>query len=131
MESLRVDITVPLRSFELELALDVGAGTLALVGPSGAGKSTILRAIAGLVRPARGSIMLGGTTWFAASRGLDLPPDRRSVGVVFQEYALFPHMTVRRNVLYGGARDADGLLRRFRIDHLAEARPHTLSGGER
>jgi ABC-type sulfate/molybdate transport systems ATPase subunit len=131
VDSLHLDISVPLRSFDLELALDVNPGVIALVGPSGAGKTTVLRSIAGLVRPARGSIALGEKTWFSSERRVNLPPDRRSVGVVFQDYALFPHMTVRRNVLYGGARDADALLRQFQIDHLADARPDTLSGGER
>ena len=131
MDGLRLDILVPLRSFAVELALEVDPGVIALVGPSGAGKSTVLRAIAGLTTPARGSIELGGETWFSSERRVDVPPDRRSVGVVFQDYALFPHMSVRRNVVYGGTRDADSLLRRFRIDHLHAAKPDALSGGER
>ena len=131
MDVLRIDIAVPLRSFDLELALEVSPGVIALVGPSGAGKTTVLRAIAGLTRPDRGSIELGGETWFSSERRVDLPPDRRSVGLVFQDYALFPHMSVRRNVVYGGTRDADSLLRRFRIDHLHAAKPDSLSGGER
>jgi molybdate transport system ATP-binding protein len=131
VEDLQVDIAVPLRSFELELELGVSPGTVALVGPSGAGKSTVLRAIAGLMRPARGSIVLGAETWFSSEQRVNLPPERRSVGIVFQDYALFPHMSVRDNVCYGGTRDADGLLARFRIDQLAKARPGELSGGER
>ena len=131
MDRLRLDIVVPLRAFAVELALDVEPGVVALVGPSGAGKTTVLRAIAGLVRPERGSIVLGGTTWFSSDRRVDLAADRRSIGMVFQDYALFPHMSVRRNVVYGGARDADALLRRFRIDHLAGEKPGALSGGER
>jgi ABC-type sulfate/molybdate transport systems ATPase subunit len=131
MDSLELDIGVRRRSFDVDLALGVAPGVLALVGPSGAGKSTVLRAVAGLVRPWRGSIGLGGKTWFSVDERVNLPPDRRSVGVVFQDYALFPHMSVRRNVVYGGARDADSLLQRFRISHLADAAPDTLSGGER
>jgi molybdate transport system ATP-binding protein len=129
---LRLDIRVPLRHFELGVALDVGDGeTVALVGPSGAGKTTVLRAIAGAVRPRAGHVTLGDRALFDASRAIDLPPEDRGVGYVFQEYALFPHMTVRQNVAFAGADRVDDLLERFGIAHLAGARPRTLSGGER
>ena len=123
-------LEVPLRSFDVELTLEVGA-TVALVGPSGAGKTTVLRAIAGLTRPRAGRIEAGGETWFDGERGVHLPPDRRGVGLVFQDYALFPHMTVRQNVEYSRRHRADEYLERFRIAHLAPARPRDLSGGER
>ncbi|MEW6581995.1 MAG: ABC transporter ATP-binding protein [Actinomycetota bacterium] len=128
---LTVDLDLPRRSFRLRLALDVGAETLAVAGPSGAGKSSLLRAVAGLERPAAGRIALGGATWFDAEGRVDLAPERRSVGLVFQEYALFPHLTVERNVDYGGRGRARELLERLRIAHLARARPGDLSGGER
>jgi molybdate transport system ATP-binding protein len=129
VDALRVDVSVPLRDFDLDVALDVAAGeTVALVGPSGAGKTTLLRAIAGLVRPARGRIECGGT-WFAP--GIEVPTEERSVGFVFQEYALFPHLSVERNVAFGGRRRVGELLERLRITHLAHARPRELSGGER
>jgi molybdate transport system ATP-binding protein len=133
MATLHADLSLPLRSFAVELTLEVGAETLALVGPSGAGKSTVLRAIAGLVRPGRGRISLDGETWLDTARGIDVPAERRPVGLVFQDYALFPHLSVRRNVAFG-ARDRRAvapLLERFRIGHLAEARPGAISGGER
>jgi len=130
MASLRVDFTLPLRDFELTLALDV-ARTVALVGPSGAGKTSALRVVAGLARPQRGRVELGGETWLDTERGIDLRPEERRVGLVFQEYALFPHMSVRANVAYGGRERVDELLERFHIAHLAEARPGRLSGGER
>jgi molybdate transport system ATP-binding protein len=130
MAILDADFTLPLRSFELELALEVG-GTLALVGPSGAGKTSVLRAIAGLVRPPRGRISLGGDVWLDTERRIFRKPDERRVGLVFQEYALFPHLTVRQNVAYAGKERADEYLERFRISHLADARPTALSGGER
>jgi molybdate transport system ATP-binding protein len=130
MVSLRLDLTLPRRSFDVELALDVGAETFALVGPSGAGKTSVLRAVAGLARPARGSIACGEATWFDAERGIDLRPEQRSVGYVFQEYALFPHLTVEQNVAFGGGR-SDRLLRRLGIEQLAKAKPAELSGGER
>jgi molybdate transport system ATP-binding protein len=122
MDTLRLDLDVPLRSFRLSLSLEVGRETVALVGPSGAGKTTTLRAVAGLVRDA-GRVSIGDEDWS------HLPPERRSVGLVFQEYALFPHLSVRENVAFGGS--VDGLLERFGIAHLERARPSELSGGER
>ena len=130
MATLSAEFILPLRSFALELALDVGR-TVALVGPSGAGKTSVLRAVAGLVRPASGRIALDGETWFDAAGGVFLRPDERRVGLVFQEYALFPHMSVRQNVAYAGKERADELLERFRITSLAKAHPTELSGGER
>jgi molybdate transport system ATP-binding protein len=133
METLTLDLDHPLRSFHLAVTLEVGAETVALVGPSGAGKSTVLRAVAGLVRPERGFVACGGSTWLDRERGIDVPPDRRRVGLLFQEYALFPHLDVRRNVAFG-ARDRSAvteLLERLRIGHLEHARPTELSGGER
>lgn len=128
---LSLDLDLPRRAFGLTLTLEVGAETVAIVGPSGSGKSSLLRAVAGLERPARGRIALGDRVLFDSERRIDLPPERRSVGLVFQEYALFPHMTVRANVAFGGAARTDELLERMRIGHLAGARPRELSGGER
>jgi ABC-type sulfate/molybdate transport systems ATPase subunit len=130
MAALRADFALPLRSFELELALEVGR-TVALVGPSGAGKTSLLRAIAGLVRPPRGRIALGDDVWLDSERRLFRKPDERRVGLVFQEYALFPHLTVRQNVAYAGKERANEYLERFRISHLAHVKPGALSGGER
>ncbi|MBA3365307.1 MAG: ABC transporter ATP-binding protein [Actinobacteria bacterium] len=131
MDTLRLDLTAQLRSFRLALALEVDGGTVALVGPSGAGKTTLLRAVAGLTRPDAGRISLGQEVWFDSSRSLDLPPEERSVGFVFQNYALFPHLTVEQNVGFAGKGRVAELLARFGIDDLAQARPAELSGGER
>ena len=119
MATLALDFRLPLRSFELTLALRVER-TVALVGPSGAGKSSVLRVVAGL---APGGVAYDGEDW------THLPPERRSVGLVFQDYALFPHLDVRRNVGYAGP--PDELLERLGIAHLAQAKPAQLSGGER
>ena len=125
MATLHADFALPLRAFELDVALDV-SGTVALVGPSGAGKTSLLRVIAGLAEPARGGVSLDGESWNA------LPPEARRVGFVFQDYALFPHLSVRANVAYGSAkRPVDELLERFGIARLASAHPRELSGGER
>ena len=131
MEALRLAIDVPRRAFRVALELAVGRETVALVGPSGAGKTTVLRAISGLTRPDRGRIELDGDVLFDAEAGVDVPPERRRVGYVFQDYALFPHMTVERNVGYAGRERAAELLERLGIAHLARAKPGSLSGGER
>ena len=129
--ALDVDIAHTLRTFRLELALSLDGGTVALVGPSGAGKTSVLRAIAGLLRPERGRVTLDGETWLDTGRDVDLPPERRSVGFVFQDYALFPHLTVRENVAFGARRRVDELLERLHVAALAGASPAELSGGER
>jgi ABC-type sulfate/molybdate transport systems ATPase subunit len=132
VDALDLEISVPLRSFRLELAVTVEPGTTtALVGPSGAGKSTVLRAVAGLVTPECGRISLGSQCLFDSSRRVDLPPEQRRVGLVFQDYALFPHMTVLENVSYAGKSRARELLERLGIEHVAGAKPASLSGGER
>ena len=121
-------MTFPLRDFAVDVALDVTAPT-ALVGPSGAGKSTTLRLIAGLLRPASGEITCDGETWFGP--GVDVPVERRRIGFVFQDYALFPHKNVIGNVAFEARRDPDDVLRQLGVEHLAHARTRDLSGGER
>jgi molybdenum ABC transporter ATP-binding protein len=128
--TLSARFALPLRTFMLDVELEI-AGTVALVGPSGAGKTSVLRAVAGLVRPPSGRIALDGDVWLDAERNVFRGPDERRVGLVFQEYALFPHMSVRQNVAYGGRDRVDEYLERFRISHLAQAKPTELSGGER
>jgi molybdenum ABC transporter ATP-binding protein len=132
MGTLHVDLDLPLRSFDLGLTLDVD-GVVALVGPSGAGKTTVLRAIAGLARPRRGRVEIDGATWLDTTAGVDVPPERRRVGYVFQDYALFPHLSVLDNVAFGASdtRRAHELLGLLGVDRLAAARPRELSGGER
>ena len=100
-----------------------------MIGPSGAGKSTLLRLVAGLLTPRAGRVECAGELWFDGRRST--PPDRRPIGFVFQDYALFPHMSVRANVAYGACVPVAPLLRDLGIEHLAKARPRALSGGER
>lgn len=122
MGHLLLDFTLPLRAFDLELNLDVER-TVALVGPSGAGKTSVLRIVSGLAHPSRGRVLLDDEDWTG------LLPERRRVGFVFQDYALFPHMSVRANVAFAGP--VGDLLDRLDIASLADARPGELSGGER
>ena len=137
---LRVDARTRLGALEIEVGLEVPAGQcLALAGPSGAGKTTVLRVVAGLMRPDRGRVVCGGEIWLDTARALDVPPERRRCGYVFQDYALFPHLRAWENVAYGlrdlprrERRDrAHELLDRFGMGRLAEVRPSKLSGGER
>src|SRR5712691_5465143 len=98
---LTITATKRLRDITLQADLDLDKGVTALVGPSGAGKSTLLRLIAGLIHPDEGMIRLDGTVLDDAARRYHLPPGRRGIGLVFQEYALFPHLSVQENVAYG------------------------------
>lgn len=137
---LEFEVGSRLRDFELELGLSVAVGEcVALVGPSGAGKSTVLRTIAGLHRADRGRVTLDDRTWLDVNAGIDLPPERRACGYVFQDYALFPRMCAWKNVAFA-LREmpraqrrgrAVELLESFGVAELAEAPPSQLSGGER
>lgn len=130
------DIDVRRRLGEIEIAcrIDPGAGVTVLFGPSGAGKSSVLNMVAGLLRPDSGHIRVGDRTLFDAAVPLDLPPEARRAGYVFQEPRLFPHLRVRANLLYGrrkgGAADVDGVIGLLGIAHLLDRWPRTLSGGE-
>jgi molybdate transport system ATP-binding protein len=125
---LRVEAGLTLGSLDLDVAFEVPAGScLALAGPSGAGKTSVLRVVAGLLKPDRGRVWCGDADW------TELAPERRRCGFVFQDYALFGHMSAWRNVAYAGVSrvEALALLERFGLGARADARPAELSGGER
>jgi molybdate transport system ATP-binding protein len=132
---IALDFTLHQGPFTLELREQLAGGITALFGPSGSGKTTTLDAIAGLRRPASGRIALGDRVLFDASKGVDLPPHLRHVGYVAQDPALFPHMNVRRNVLYGrrpGQKlELEAVVRMLEVEDLLERRVPDLSGGER
>ena len=136
---LRVDVR---QTSPIPIAAEIRCGPgelVALVGPSGSGKTTILRAIAGLVAPQEGVIHCNGACWLDTHAGIALPPQRRRVGLVFQEYALFPHLSVRDHLLLAmgevpraeRAAKAAALLEQVRLAGLEDRRPHQLSGGQR
>ena len=121
----------------LDVELQCGPGELlALVGPSGSGKTSVLRAIAGLMPIAEGRVAVHDDVWLDSALAIDVPAERRPVGIVFQHYALFPHLSALANVSlalpHGAAPDtALRLLSGMQLDGLAERRPHELSGGQR
>lgn len=139
MRGLDVRARDRLRELELDVELRVdGNGCAAIVGPSGAGKSTVLRIIAGLRRPDPGRVVMGEEVWLDSGRGINLRPEERACGFMFQDYALFPHLSAWRNVAFGMPGPRQGRrpraleqLRRFGVERLADARPASLSGGER
>jgi len=121
--------------FELDATFTAGDGVTALFGPSGAGKSTVFGLIAGLRRPKSGKISLGNRVLLDTTTGVYLPPERRQVGVVFQDQLLFPHLSVRQNLLFGRRRSAgridfQRLVQLLEIGELLDRRPDTLSGGQ-
>ena len=126
-------------AFALDVAISVPAGVTILFGASGSGKSTVLRAVAGLIRPDAGAITIGSQVVFDRLRGRDVPTRERRVGYVFQHLALFPHLSVEDNLAYGLHGEAPDTRRQkikeiaasFKIDHLLGRRPGAISGGER
>jgi molybdate transport system ATP-binding protein len=121
---------------KLDVRATIGSGdSVALFGPSGAGKTTILRMLAGLTDPGDGKIVVDGITWFDAENKINLRPQRRSIGFVFQDYALFPNLSVRHNVGYAAARGDDAwvdeLLALTGLTALQQRLPGMLSGGQK
>jgi molybdate transport system ATP-binding protein len=131
------------RRFDLQLEFQSEVPVLALFGPSGSGKSLSLQLMAGLRRPDAGRLRVDGRTLFDAAQGVDLPARERRLGYVFQDYALFPHLSVQANIGFGlgpwwrprlrgaDARQVGELLDRFELTELADARISELSGGQR
>lgn len=129
----QVNISVRLDNFQVEVEFAAPSGITALLGPSGAGKTTVLRAIAGVLKPDAGRIVLGERVFFDSERGINLRIQDRRVGLVFQNSALFPHMTAEQNVAYGLARrerTARDWLALFGIEEVAGRLPRQLSSGE-
>lgn len=134
--SLTVDIRKQLGDFSLQVQFQAENETLALLGASGCGKSVTLKCIAGILRPDTGHIELDGRVLFDSARKIDLPPQQRNVGYLFQQYALFPNMTVRQNIAVAVREKSQRenivveKLRQFRLESVADQRPRQLSGGQ-
>ena len=137
--SLKVNIYKDFGSFKLDAAFEAEDGVTCLLGASGCGKSMTLKCIAGVEKPDRGRIELDGRVLFDAAQKINLPPQERRVGYLFQNYALFPNMTLRQNILCGLCREKDGARREARLrdilhimqlEGLENHRPHQLSGGQ-
>ena len=144
--ALEVSVRKALGDFALEVELDCETdGIVALFGRSGSGKTSLVNMLAGLLRPDRGRIAIAGTTLFDSEQGIDLPPERRRLGYVFQEGRLFPHLSVRGNLLFGARRAPDGeaggeagggptldhVVALLGLEELIDRRPSALSGGEK
>ena len=134
---LIVNIEKRLRDFTLAANFTLTDTTLALLGASGSGKSMTLKCIAGLERPDRGQIVLNGRTLYDSAKGINLPPQARNVGYLFQNYALFPNMTVRENIIFaldGTREEKERIFKenvaRFSLEGLENAYPAGLSGGQ-
>jgi molybdate transport system ATP-binding protein len=131
-------------AFELNVHLEAPAGITVLFGPSGAGKSLTLNCIAGFAKPDEGRVLVNDEIYFDAASGVDIPPQRRRCGYIFQDQALFPHMTVRENLLFAASvadhtrlsglqrrRRVNELLENFQLSDLAARKPAQLSGGQK
>ncbi len=148
--SVTIDVAHRAGAFQLELSQTIPAGFTALVGPSGSGKTTTLNIVAGLTRPSRAMVRMGEDVWSDTARRVWVPPHRRRVGYVFQEPRLFPHFSVRQNLLYGRARRpwshaspaaslprsrdsaiaVDEVVELLNLSALLQRKPARLSGGE-
>jgi molybdate transport system ATP-binding protein len=134
MIDLAFDIRVEQGGFVLEVADRSRVEVLGLFGSSGAGKTTMLEALAGIRTPTRGEIVVGGVTMFSVERHIDVPPRHRRIGYVPQDALLFPHMSVRGNLLFGAKAsplELNTLAEMLEIAPLLDRRVHGLSGGER
>ncbi|MBI1735236.1 MAG: ABC transporter ATP-binding protein [Candidatus Rokubacteria bacterium] len=136
---MKIRLRKQLPGFTLDVEWAAGDGVVALFGPSGAGKSLTLQCLAGLVRPDAGRVVVGGHVCLDTAAGIDVPPQQRRLGYVFQGYALFPHLTVAGNVGFGlrerpraeRQERVRAVLARLGLDGLDDRRPHELSGGQR
>ncbi|WP_332685295.1 molybdenum ABC transporter ATP-binding protein [Bosea sp. (in: a-proteobacteria)] len=140
MSAIEIAVEHRLGAFRLEADFASDGGLTALFGRSGSGKTSLVNIVAGLIRPQRGRVVIGGRVLLDSERGIFVPKHRRRIGYVFQEARLFPHLTVRQNLLYGhwfapraeaGGSDLAGVLDLLGIGHLLQRQPGSLSGGEK
>ena len=137
-KSLKVNVQKELKEFDLDVNFELKKGCLGILGPSGCGKSMTLKSIAGIVDPDKGVVSLNAdeeTIYFDSNKKINLKPQKRNVGYLFQNYALFPNMTVEENVACGLSKDDDkkivsDMIKRFHLEGLEKRYPRQLSGGQ-
>jgi len=123
-----------LKYFDLDISLSCRSEKMTvMIGPSGGGKTTIVRILAGLEMPDEGRVAFGDEIWFDSARRVNLAPQKRRLGYVFQDYTLFPHLSIYDNAAFAAVnkKEVDALLELFKISHLRKRKPHQVSGGER
>jgi molybdate transport system ATP-binding protein len=140
---IRKKLSARKQCFSLDVRLKTDSQRIVILGPSGSGKSLTLKAIAGLLRPDAGHIRIDDHPLFDVARGIDLAPQKRELAYVFQDYALFPHLTVRQNIAFPLLKgwfnprrhqrhaQADHWCEAFQLGHVADQYPHELSGGQK
>ncbi|WP_293445768.1 ATP-binding cassette domain-containing protein [Persephonella sp.] len=137
---MRIKLKKRLKGYKGDFTLDVDISVkkgcfITIFGRSGAGKTTLLKMLAGLLKPDEGFIEVGEEIWYDSNKGINLPPQKRKVGVVFQDYALFPNMTVEENILYGMEKKDKELLEKLliltQLTKLRNRKPQSLSGGQK
>jgi molybdate transport system ATP-binding protein len=123
-----------LKYFDLDISFSCPAeNMMVMIGPSGSGKTTIIRMLAGLDAPDEGKVIFGDEIWFDSSMGINVSPQKRCLGYVFQDYTLFPHLTLYDNAAFAAVdkKEVDELFELFKINHLRKRKPPMVSGGER
>jgi len=131
---IQAELKKRLKYFDLDIAFSSSADEmLVLIGPSGGGKTTIIRMLAGLTAPDEGRIVFQDEVWFDSARRINLSPQKRCLGYVFQDYTLFPHLNLYDNATFAAVNkmEVDELFDLFKISHLRKRKPHMVSGGER
>lgn len=123
-----------LKYYDLDLSFTCATNKMmVMIGPSGGGKTTIIRMLAGLEKPDEGQVIFGDEVWFDSERRINITPQKRRLGYVFQDYNLFPHLNLLDNAAFAAVekKEVDDLFELFKISHLKKRRPHMVSGGER
>src|SRR5699024_3093901 len=130
---LKIDIEKQLSHFNLNIKMTIDNQRLVLFGPSGSGKTTLLNCIVGITIPDTGDISLNDRVFYSKTKKINLPIQKRNVGYLFQDYALFPHLTVRKNIYYNMKDEAmvKKLMEIVKIEHLLDKFPGQISGGEK